>query len=45
MVRGAMFLMKGVQIGTLYKLLGNVNSNGCNNIDVPKVKSTSTRLK
>ena len=25
MVRGAMVLMKGVQIGTLYKILGNVN--------------------
>jgi hypothetical protein len=26
MVRGVMVLMKGVQIGTLYKLLGNVDS-------------------
>jgi hypothetical protein len=26
MVRGAMVLMKGVQIGTMYKLLGNVDS-------------------
>jgi hypothetical protein len=28
MVRGAMVLMKGVWIGTLYKILGNANSNG-----------------
>jgi hypothetical protein len=28
MVRGAMVLMKGFQIGTLYKLLGNVDSTG-----------------
>lgn len=26
MVRGTMVLMRGVQIGTLYKLLGNVDS-------------------
>jgi hypothetical protein len=39
-----MVLMKGVQIGTLYKLLGSVESNGCNNIIVPKVDSNSTRL-
>jgi hypothetical protein len=40
MVRGVMVLMKGVRIGTLYKLLGNVNLTGCNNIVVPKVDST-----
>jgi hypothetical protein len=34
MVRGEMVLIKGVQIGTLYKLLKNVNSTGCNNIIV-----------
>jgi hypothetical protein len=39
MVRGVMVLMKGVQIGTLYKLLGNVDSTGCNNIVVPEVDS------
>jgi hypothetical protein len=44
MVRGAMVLMKGVHIGTLYKLLGNVDSTGCNNIVVPEVDSTSTQL-
>jgi hypothetical protein len=36
MVRGVMVLMKGVHIGTLYKLLGNVNSIVCNIIDVPE---------
>jgi hypothetical protein len=40
MVRGVMVLMKGFRIGTLYKLLGSVDSNGCNNIIVPKVDST-----
>jgi hypothetical protein len=44
MVRGAMVLMKGVWIGTLYNLLGTVNSTGCNNIIVPKVNLTSTQL-
>jgi hypothetical protein len=28
MVRGVMVLMKGVQIGTLYMLLGSVDSTG-----------------
>jgi hypothetical protein len=40
MVRGVMVLMKGIWIGTLYKLLGNVNSTGCNNIATPEVDST-----
>jgi hypothetical protein len=40
MVRGAMVLMRGVWIGTLYKLLGNVDSTGCNNIIAPKIDST-----
>jgi hypothetical protein len=31
-VKGAMVLMRGVRIGTMYKLLGNVDSNGCNNV-------------
>jgi hypothetical protein len=44
MVRGVMVLMKGVWIGTLYKLLGNVNLIGCNNNIVPKVDSTHIRL-
>ena len=30
MVRGAMVLMRGVQFGTLYKLLGSTISDGCN---------------
>jgi hypothetical protein len=44
MVRGVMVLMKGVWIGTLYKLLGSVDSTGCNNIIVPEVDFDSTRL-
>jgi hypothetical protein len=44
MVRAAMVFMKGVHIGTIYKLLGNVDSTGCINIAIPKVKSNSTRL-
>ena len=30
MVRGEMVLMRGVQCGTLYKLLGITYTNGCN---------------
>jgi len=44
MVRGWMVLMKGVQIGNIYKLLGNFNSTGCNNIISPEVESNSTQL-
>jgi hypothetical protein len=44
MVIGSMVLMKGVNIGTVYNLLGNVNSTGCNNITVPKIDSNLTRL-
>jgi hypothetical protein len=44
MVRGAMVLMKGVQIVTLYKLLGSVNLNRCNIIVVSKFDSTLARL-
>jgi hypothetical protein len=44
MVRGAMVLMKGVWIGTLYNLLGNVDLTGCNNIVSPKIDLTSTQL-
>jgi hypothetical protein len=36
-VQGAMVLMKGVQIGTLYKLLKNNISYGSNNFIVPKI--------
>jgi hypothetical protein len=35
MVRGVMVLLRGVQIGTMYKLLGNVDSTRCNNIVAP----------
>ena len=38
--RGVMILMKEVWIGTLYKLLGNVNLTGCNNIDSLEIEST-----
>ena len=31
MVQGALILMRGVWIGTLYKLLGSIFINGCNN--------------
>ena len=44
MVRGEMVLMKGVRIGTLYKLLGNVDLTRCNNIVAPKIDSTATQL-
>jgi hypothetical protein len=44
MVRGVMVLMKGVWIGTLYKMLGNVNSNGCNNNVAPEIDSTVTQI-
>ena len=43
MVKGVMVLMKGVHIGTLYKILGNVNSTRCNNIISPEVNLNSTQ--
>ena len=36
MVRGALVLMQGVQIGTLYKLQGSTVVNGCNSSVVPE---------
>jgi hypothetical protein len=36
MVRGEMALMRGVQCGTLYKLLANTYTNGCNSYVVPE---------
>jgi hypothetical protein len=42
MARGVMVLMRGVWIGTLYKLLGNVDLTGCNNIVVLEVDLTVT---
>jgi hypothetical protein len=44
MVRGVMVLMKGVLIGTLYKLLVNFNLTASNIIVVPKIDLTSTQL-
>jgi hypothetical protein len=44
MVRGAMVLMKGLRIGTIYKLLGNFDSTGCNNIISPEIDSTATQI-
>jgi hypothetical protein len=44
MVRGAMVLMKGVWIGTLYKWLGNVDLTRCNNIVAPEIDSTVTQI-
>jgi len=37
MVRGVMVLMRGVWIGTLYKLSGNVDLTRCNNIVAPEI--------
>jgi hypothetical protein len=36
MVRGEMVLMRGVQCGPLYKLLGSTYANGCNSFVVPE---------
>jgi hypothetical protein len=44
MVRGVMVLMRGVWIETLYKLLGSVDSIGCNNIVVSEVDLIATQL-
>jgi hypothetical protein len=43
MVRGVMVLMRGVQIGTLYKMLGNVKSTGWKNIVASKINSIVTQ--
>jgi hypothetical protein len=37
MVQGAMVLLKGVWIGTLYKMQGNTISDGCNSSIVPNI--------
>jgi hypothetical protein len=39
MVRGEMVLMRGVQCGTLYKLLGITYTNGCNSSVVPEKRN------
>ncbi|MFB8894212.1 hypothetical protein, partial [Microbacterium plantarum] len=36
MVRGALVLMRGVRIGTLYKLQGSTIVDGCNSSVVPE---------
>ena len=36
MVRGALVLMQGVRIGTLYKLQGSTVVDGCNSFVVPE---------
>ena len=44
MVQGAMVLMRGVQIGSLYKLLGRRDTNGCVNIVTLEVNEISSCL-
>jgi hypothetical protein len=44
MVRGAMVLMKGVWIGTIYKLLGSIDLTGSKNVIVYEVDLTSIRI-
>jgi len=44
MVRGVMVLMKGVQIVSMYKMLWNVDSTGCNNIISLEINLTGNRL-
>jgi hypothetical protein len=44
MVISVMILMKGVQIGTVYKMLGNVDSTRCNNIISSEINLTLTQL-
>jgi hypothetical protein len=39
MVRGEMVLMRGVQCGILYKLLGSIYTNGCNSYVVPEQRN------
>ena len=36
MVRGTMVLMRGIRIGTLYKLLGKTDGCSCNQVVNPK---------
>lgn len=44
MVWGAMVLMRGVQIWTMYKLVEKVDTNGCVNTIIPKVNGISSCL-
>ena len=43
MVRGAIVLMRRVQYGTLYKLLGRTVMDGCNNTIVPESKAEESK--
>jgi hypothetical protein len=42
--KGSMVFMRGVQMRTLYKLLGNFDSTGCNKTFVPEVDSIVPHL-
>jgi hypothetical protein len=44
MVRGEMVLMRGVQCGTLYKLLGRTYTNGCNISVVPEKRNEGDKI-
>ena len=44
MVQGAMVLMRGVQYGTLYKLLGRFVIDGCTNTIVPESKNEESKV-
>ena len=44
MVRGAMVLMRGVQYGTLYKLLRKTATHGCNNTIVPESRNEENNV-
>ena len=44
MVRGAMVLMRGVQCGTLHRLLVITLTNGCNNTIVPESKDEESKI-
>jgi hypothetical protein len=44
MVQGAMVLLKGVRIGSLYKLLGSTISDGCNSSIVPEIGAEEGKI-
>ena len=44
MIQGEMVLMRGVQYGTLYKLLGINVTNGYNDTIVPKSKNEEIKV-
>ena len=43
MVQGSMVLLKEVQFGTLYKLLGRTISDGCNSSIIPDIEVEEER--